>query len=176
VAHIAELRGAVLSVCRKCPFHIDAWVVLPEHMHCLWTLPKGDSNFPERWQAIKIEFTKALPAIEQRLPVNDPPTRARHLATPLLGACYSRRSRLRCPPGLHYIHFNPVRHRLAEGPGDWPFSTLHRCVAAGPYHPDWLPAGAEPVETSEREDDERRTTLRLSAVRLYDYRPSPQAR
>jgi putative transposase len=21
------------------PFHIDAWVVLPEHMHCLFTLP-----------------------------------------------------------------------------------------------------------------------------------------
>ena len=41
VARIAELRGAVLSVRRKCPFHIDAWVVLPEHMHCLWTSRKA---------------------------------------------------------------------------------------------------------------------------------------
>lgn len=48
VAHIDPLREAVRRVRQEMPFHIDAWVVLPDHMHCLWTLPEGDSNFPER--------------------------------------------------------------------------------------------------------------------------------
>ena len=63
VAHIAELREAVRAVRAKWPFHIDAWVVLPEHMHCLWTMPEDDSDFPRRWQEIKISFAKSLPRL-----------------------------------------------------------------------------------------------------------------
>jgi putative transposase len=66
LAHIAELREAVRAVRAKWPFHIDAWVVLPEHMHCLWTMPEDDSDFPRRWQEIKISFAKSLPKIEPR--------------------------------------------------------------------------------------------------------------
>jgi hypothetical protein len=47
VAQIDALRDAV----RRAPFHIEAWVVLPDHMHCLWTLPEGDADFPGRWRA-----------------------------------------------------------------------------------------------------------------------------
>jgi len=47
------LRDAVRQVRAGAPFHIDAWVVLPDHMHCLWTLPEGDADFPGRWRAIK---------------------------------------------------------------------------------------------------------------------------
>ena len=50
VRHIDALRDAVREVRRRLPFHIDGWVVLPDHMHCLWTLPEGDSDFPERWR------------------------------------------------------------------------------------------------------------------------------
>ena len=53
---------------------------------------------------------------------------------------------------MDYIHLNPVKHGLAEVPGDWPFSTFHRCVAAGLYPADWSPRGAEPVETGEPEE------------------------
>jgi putative transposase len=48
VGRIDALREAVHRVRRELPFHIDAWVVLPDHMHCLWTLPECDSDFPER--------------------------------------------------------------------------------------------------------------------------------
>ena len=58
VRHIDILRDAVRTVRMGAPFHIDAWVVLPEHMHCLWTLPEGDTDFSRRWQAIKAEFSK----------------------------------------------------------------------------------------------------------------------
>jgi putative transposase len=66
VAHIEALRDAVRKVRRRYPFHIDAWVVLPDHMHCLWTLPKGDADFPRRWRDIKTAFSRSFPATERR--------------------------------------------------------------------------------------------------------------
>lgn len=66
VGHIDPLRNAVRQTREILPFHIDAWVVLPEHMHCVWTLPEGDSDFSKRWQAIKIAFAKSLPRSEPR--------------------------------------------------------------------------------------------------------------
>jgi putative transposase len=61
VTQIGALREAVRDVRRQLPFQIDAWVVLPDHMHCLWTLPTGDSGFPDRWRRIKAAFSKSLP-------------------------------------------------------------------------------------------------------------------
>jgi REP-associated tyrosine transposase len=69
VTHIDALRDAVRQVRANAPFRIDAWVVLPDHMHCLWTLPEGDVDFPSRWRAIKIAFSKTLPTDERRSPV-----------------------------------------------------------------------------------------------------------
>ena len=68
VTQIHALREAVRQVRLHAPFHIDAWVVLPDHMHCLWTLPAGDADFPDRWRAIKTALSKALPAREPRSP------------------------------------------------------------------------------------------------------------
>jgi putative transposase len=59
--HIGVLREAVRKVRAKAPFHIDAWVVLPEHLHSLWTLPEGDMDYSARWQAIKTAFSKQIP-------------------------------------------------------------------------------------------------------------------
>jgi putative transposase len=56
VMQIDALRDAVRQVRRHAPFRIDAWVVLPDHMHCLWTLPAGDADFPGRRRAIKTAF------------------------------------------------------------------------------------------------------------------------
>ena len=61
VEHIDALRAVVRRVRARAPFHIDAWVVRPDHMHCLWTLPQGDADFPGRWRAIKIAFSKSCP-------------------------------------------------------------------------------------------------------------------
>ena len=66
VRHIDALRAAVRRVRARAKFQIDAWVVLPDHMHCLWTLPHGDADFPGRWRAIKIAFAKSLPVAEPR--------------------------------------------------------------------------------------------------------------
>ena len=69
VTHIDALKDAVRRVRLRNPFFIDAWVVLADHMHCLWTLPKGDCDFPGRWRAIKTTFSKSLPVGESRSPV-----------------------------------------------------------------------------------------------------------
>jgi len=66
VRHIDELREAVRATKRERPFHIDAWVVLPDHMHTVWTLPPGDDDFSNRWKSIKIRFVQKLPRTERR--------------------------------------------------------------------------------------------------------------
>ena len=64
VEHVDALRAAVRSVRDRHPFHVDAWVVLPDHLHCLWTLPSGDADYSRRWKAIKTAFAKAVPREE----------------------------------------------------------------------------------------------------------------
>jgi REP element-mobilizing transposase RayT len=100
VRHIDALREAVRRTRRERPFHIDAWVVLPEHMHCVITLPEGDDDFFNRIKAIKIRFVRAIPATERRTRVRAARGGTGHLAAPLLGACDSQRQRLRPSPGL----------------------------------------------------------------------------
>jgi putative transposase len=148
LTHIDGLRDAVRNVRRRVPFHIDAWVVLPDHMHCLWTLPEGDSDFPRRWWAIKVGFSKSLPKTEDRHTVT--------LRSGERGIWQRRywehtiRDNRDYAAHMDYIHFNPVKHGLAENVVDWSFSSFRRCVAAGLYPADWFDGTAQPVETGER--------------------------
>ena len=66
VRRIDALRDAVRTVRARAPFHSDGWVVLPEHIHCLSTLPEGDADFSARWQAIKTAFSRRIPSGEHR--------------------------------------------------------------------------------------------------------------
>ena len=66
VRNIDNLRTAVHDVRAKHPFGIHGWVVLPDHIHCLMTLPEGDSDFALRWRLIKSSFSKAIPHTEWR--------------------------------------------------------------------------------------------------------------
>jgi putative transposase len=140
VAQIDALRAAVRTVRARSPFDIDAWVVLPDHMHCMWTLPEGDDDFSARWRAIKVAFSKSLPAIEPRSPVG--------LRRGERGVWQRRywehtiRDDRDYAVHVDYIHFNPVKHGLAWAPAGWQFSSFRRCVARGLYPPDWLGGGA----------------------------------
>jgi putative transposase len=148
VARIDALREAVRQVRRRRPFHIDAWVVLPDHMHCLWTLPEGDSGFPARWRDIKTEFAKSLPAIEQRSPVMV--RRGERGNWQRRFWEHTIRDDRDYAAHMDYVHFNPVKHGLAQTPADWPFSSFPRCVARGLYSACWLGGAAEPAKTGER--------------------------
>ena len=61
ILEIERLRQAVRVTRAERPFQINAWVVLPDHMHTIWTLPDGDSDFQTRWRLIKRRFSASLP-------------------------------------------------------------------------------------------------------------------
>ena len=56
--NIELLRLIIKKVKQSHPFGIDAMVVMPDHIHSLWTLPDGDWDFPMRWNLIKREFSR----------------------------------------------------------------------------------------------------------------------
>jgi len=65
--HIGTLREAFRSVKQAHPFHIDAMVVLPDHLHALWTLPEGDEDFSLRWRQIKSAFSTTVRRVNCRV-------------------------------------------------------------------------------------------------------------
>jgi putative transposase len=148
VTQIDALREAVRDVRRQSPFHINAWVVLPDHMHCLWTLPEGHSGFPERWRRIKAAFSKSLPDTEQ---VSRARLRRGERGIWQRGYWeHTIRDDHDYAAHMDYIHFNPVKHGLTQDPSGWLFSSFRRCVAAGLCPAGWLGGDAQPVETGER--------------------------
>jgi putative transposase len=54
----AALREGIQEVRHSLPFSIDAWVLLPDHLHAIWKLPKNDDNFGSRWAVIKRKVSK----------------------------------------------------------------------------------------------------------------------
>ncbi|MDO8439550.1 MAG: transposase, partial [Telluria sp.] len=66
--HIAAFGEAIRQARGRKPFHVDAWVVLPDHAHAIWTLPPGDHDCASRWRAVKIAFTKAVGKSRSRRP------------------------------------------------------------------------------------------------------------
>lgn len=123
----AALRSAIDATRRRRAFAIDAFVLMPDHLHCLMTLPEGDADFSTRWSQIKRRTTWAL------------------RGDPMLSrASWQRRfweHRIRDDHDLarhaDYIHFNPVKHGLVERVGAWPHSSFHRFVARGDLAADW---------------------------------------
>lgn len=148
VRHVEVLRLAVRRVRLQAPFRINAWVVLPDHMHCLWTLPPGDADFPGRWRAIKIAFVKSLPKGELRSPVmirrGERGIWQRRYWEHTI--CDERDFAVH----MDYTHFNPVKHGLVEHPADWPHSSFRRCVASGLYPAGWRGSNTQPQSTGER--------------------------
>jgi putative transposase len=121
VAGIEVLRAAVRNTRAQAPFHIEAWVVLPDHMHCIWTLPPGDDDYSARWRALKKAFTKAIPAAEYRSA-----TRLRRVERSIWQRRFwehTIRDERDYAAHMDYVHFNPVKHGHAMAAADWPYST-----------------------------------------------------
>ena len=148
VTRIDALREAARQVRARAPFHIDAWVVLPDHMHCLWTLPEGDANFSGRWRAIKTAFVKSLPIGEPRSRVMT--SRGERGIWQWRYWEHTIRDDRDFAAHMDYTHFNPVKHGLVAHPADWAYSSFHRCVGSGLYPAGWRGGSDEPQRTGER--------------------------
>jgi putative transposase len=138
IAEFDLLRTAIRAAKARRPFHIDAWVVLPNHMHWLWTLPPDDTDFPVRWRDIKKTFSKSMPANEPRSSVMR--DRAERGIWQRRYWEHTIRDDTDYAAHMDYIHFNPVKHGLVQTPADWTFSSFAHCVGQGRYPPDWLNA------------------------------------
>jgi putative transposase len=139
------LRHAFVTVRHRWAFDMFACVLLPDHLHCIRTLPDGDDDFPIRWANIKRLFTKEYLATGGReLPVSD--DRLKHRESGVWQPRYwEHRIRDETDWYRHrdYIHLNPVKHGLVDEPTAWPWSSFHRHVRLGWLDPNW--PGASPV-------------------------------
>ena len=131
------LREAIQAVRRTHPFSIDGWVLLPDHLHCIWTLPPDDIDFSQRWSQIKHRVSHAC-GQRYRIRASDAAT-ARGESTIWQRRFWEHRIRDEVDMQRHmdYIHFNPVKHGHAENAATWPYSTFGRYVRNGMYAQDW---------------------------------------
>lgn len=121
------------------PYSIDAVVLLPDHLHCIWSLPRGDADYSTRWAWIKKEFTKGwLTSGGKESPVSESRKRRRdHGVWQPRFWEHLLRDEHDFERHFDYIHYNPVKHGLTDSPRDWPYSSFHRWVRKGLYSPDW---------------------------------------
>ncbi len=150
------LREAIQQVREDLPFAIDAWVLLPDHMHCIWTLPEGDNAYGKRWSIIKRLVSKTVAgATGSPLPAD--PEQYSKVGCAMRTVLLTRSQQKRRESGfwqrrfwehlirdtndlrrhLDYIHFNPVKHGLVSRVDDWPYSSFHQYVKEGMYPMDW---------------------------------------
>ncbi len=119
-------------------FNVDAYVVLPDHIHTLWTLPEGDANFSTRWRLIKEAFTKAY--IRDHSPMEQSASRHAKGEQPIWQRRFWEhviRDEADYAAHVDYIHYNPVRHGLVSAARDWPHSSFSQWVEQGAYQPHW---------------------------------------
>jgi putative transposase len=134
-ANIDALRAAFRETRAARPFEIVAVVVMPNHLHCIWTLPAGDVDNPRRWSQLKAAFSR-------RVPHEDVVCRSRIERRER--GIWQRRYWERCivdeddlRSHVDYIHYNPVKHGAASRAYDWPHSSFRLWVAEGAYPEDW---------------------------------------
>ncbi|MDA8173490.1 MAG: transposase [Nitrospiraceae bacterium] len=134
---VAILNRAVEYTVSRHPFAMDAIVILPDHIHCIWSLPEGNNDFSTRWRLIKSHFTRCC-SLDSNSTVSE--SRARKGEHGI----WQRRfweHRIRDERDykchVEYIHYNPVKHGYVRSPKDWPHSSFGRFVEKGIYELNW---------------------------------------
>ncbi len=135
IERIDFLRAAFARVKDRHQFAVEAIVALPNHLHGLWRLPPGDSNYGMRWGLTKASFSRKPEAVEYRS--------ASRLRRGERGIWQRRfwghtvRDEADFARHADCIHYSPVKHGSTSAPRDWPYSTFRRFVERGVYVEDW---------------------------------------
>jgi putative transposase len=133
--NIDHLRAVFQAAQRRRPFTVEAIVILPDHLHCIWTLPPGDADFSSRWHDIKARFAAQIPRGER--------LSARRVQKGERGIWQRRfwehviRDERDYERHVDYIHYNPVKHGQVARVADWPYSSFQRYVEQGIYDLEW---------------------------------------
>ena len=133
------LREGIQRARQTLPFQIEAWVLLPDHLHALWTLSSEDDNYPARWAIIKRqvstlcgkEFTEREELSKSKQKRKESGVWQRRYWE------HQIRDDLDFQRHMDYLHWNPVKHGYVRKVADWPFSPFQRLVAQEIYPPDW---------------------------------------
>ncbi len=140
IRHVGKLRRAMRDTLDRHPFRIDAIVVLPAAIHTIWTLPEGDSDFPNRIGVLKSRFSRVMPM---------PPNRSlKQIERGEKGIWQKRywehliRDHADFTRHRDLIHLSPVHAGLCPRPQDWPHSSIHRALAQGHMPPAPIGHGA----------------------------------
>ncbi|MBC3806436.1 transposase [Undibacterium seohonense] len=133
------LRSAIESVRASRPFTIDAWVLLPDHLHCIWTLPEGDADFSARWMMIKRKVSIACAAQYKRAEWLTASKQKHRESTIWQRRFWEHQIRddEDYTKHLDYLHYNPVKHGLINQAKDWQYSSFHRYAKSGLYDENW---------------------------------------
>lgn len=135
------LKQSLRRVKQQLPFTIDAFVLLPDHLHCIWTLPEQDADYAKRWNIIKRYVS------QQTRDIIVPPANASRLRRGELGLWQRRywehqiRDESDFEQHVNYIHWNPVKHGYVKRVADWPYSSFHHHVKYGNYPENWAGEG-----------------------------------
>jgi putative transposase len=141
------LRAAFRHIKHRKPFRMDAVVILPDHLHCIWTLPPGDADYSARWGLLKSHFSRALPAGE-RISKSRVKRRERGIWQRRFWA-HLLTDQEDFNAHFDYIHWNPVKHGWVRQVADWPHSSFHRFVEAGVYPINWGHSGDFNIQANE---------------------------
>ncbi|MBN8935011.1 MAG: transposase [Rhizobiales bacterium] len=134
VDHVNALRTSFRIARRERPFTVDAIVILPDHLHCIWTLPPGDSDFSGRWKRIKAHFTHRL--VAAGAPVKRYGNGEYRFWQRRFWE-HTIRNEIDFERHVDYVHFNPVKHKLVHQANEWPYSSFHAYVRRGLLSADW---------------------------------------
>jgi putative transposase len=129
-AHIELLREAFRKTRQRHPFTVDAIVILPDHIHAIWTMPEGDADFATRWRLIKSTFSRK-PISESRAAKRERGIWQRRYWE------HTIRDEDDFARHVDYIHINPLKHGLVDRVREWEASSFQRYVKLGVYPIDW---------------------------------------
>jgi len=134
IDRIDTLRAAYAETLRDRPVRTDAIVILPDHLHAIWTLPDGDSDFSTRWRLIKSRFVRQTGLFGPR----SASKRKKAERGLWQRRFWEHTIRDQADMALHlrYCWLNPVKHGLVTRAVDWPWSSLHRDIRRGLVDPD----------------------------------------
>ena len=135
IANIELLRAAFRLTKQAHPFSIEACVILPEHLHCIWRLPEDDNDFSKRWRLIKTHFSKNI-SVNERISNSRKRKKERGLWQRRFWE-HLIRDEQDYQNHLDYIHYNPVKHGYVQQAIDWPYSSFHLWVEREVYPRDW---------------------------------------
>ena len=133
---LSRLKAAFRYVMKTHPYRMDGLVVLPDHVHCVWTLPENDDDFSVRWHRLKRHFSIGIDGSTNH-------RRGKHIWQNRFWE-HLIRDEKNLHHCLDYMHYNPVKHGYVAKPSDWKYSTFLQHVKHGHYDMNWGSNGEPP--------------------------------